>query len=326
VRWWDVRFGPEWRRLQHRIPRAYSGACDGQLAHPYVATGVATHSRLTAGVQERFFRTMKYMFSVSGCGYQGGSATKWVRGSTEFEWCLLVSARAVLSMCIQITYGTQEDALQSARTVRRMHDAVHGTIGEDVGGFRADSPYSAHNVHSLSWVMTTLVESAVMGYELIVARMSNVDKVRTPPLFHLPMPLPLCTRACEQALICLPTLWRCMCGLFINLCSVVFGVVREPRCSFSLVNAHAHAQTCARTQAAFPVLPPPPSPSPFTPLCCKDLMIRNARLPYLFGIPAGTFPRTWRAFMAYNRHMWNNEAVLAVGANGRTLSGFLLKV
>ncbi len=58
-----------------------------------------------------------------------------------------------------------------------MHNMVHGVIGERVGGFEPDTPYTAHHLQSLAWVMSTLIESGVMGYELTQGRLAEADKV-----------------------------------------------------------------------------------------------------------------------------------------------------
>ncbi len=125
------------------FPRAcVSGCvrCGHQVCHPYVAAGVEQHSDIKHSVQGRFYRTMEYMFAIS--------------------------------------YGTLDRSLRAARTVRRMHNHVNGAIGERVGCFSEQSRYNAHHIAALVWVQSTLLESAVLAYEITVGKLSMEFKVR----------------------------------------------------------------------------------------------------------------------------------------------------
>lgn len=106
-----------------------------------MAEGVLAHSSVTANPLQRFLKTFRYVLAM--------------------------------------TVGTREEAFRAANTVRRLHGAVHGNFGEAVGGFTPAMKYSAHHVDALTWVYTTLIESSVYSYELIVGPMSIEEKVRT---------------------------------------------------------------------------------------------------------------------------------------------------
>ncbi|GBG33926.1 Hypothetical Protein FCC1311_101492 [Hondaea fermentalgiana] len=109
-----------------------------QLAHPYVAQGISQHSNLKNGVQERFFRTFKYMFAMQ--------------------------------------YGTPEEAARASRVVRKLHNGVRGELEEDVGLFSKGHKYDAAHAHALLWVYLTLAESSIYIYELLVERLSEEAK------------------------------------------------------------------------------------------------------------------------------------------------------
>lgn len=109
-----------------------------QLAHPYVAAGVAAHSNLAAGVQERFYRTFKYMFAM--------------------------------------IYEDAAGARAAAAQVRRLHQKVHGTLHEAVGAFPAGHRFDANHPHALLWVHLTLLESAMFAFEMVVHRLDEAQK------------------------------------------------------------------------------------------------------------------------------------------------------
>lgn len=109
-----------------------------QMAHPFVAVGVETHSDLRNGPQRRFYDTFKYVFAM--------------------------------------TLGDDDEMVRAARGVRALHDRVHGKFAEDVGPFLKGTAYSAHQPHALLWVAATLSESATLVFELIVRRLSVGEK------------------------------------------------------------------------------------------------------------------------------------------------------
>lgn len=94
-----------------------------QLAHPMVAYAVDQHSKTRADVVGRFQRTFRNVFAM--------------------------------------VFGELDDALAAARRVYRVHTRIHGTIPEDVGGWRAGTPYHANDVDALRWVHGTLVDTTI---------------------------------------------------------------------------------------------------------------------------------------------------------------------
>jgi uncharacterized protein (DUF2236 family) len=94
-----------------------------QLAHPGVAYAIAQHSHTRADVAGRFRRTFRQVFAM--------------------------------------VFGDLEDAFAAARRVHAIHDGIHGTIPEAVGGWRAGTPYHANDADALRWVHATLVDTTL---------------------------------------------------------------------------------------------------------------------------------------------------------------------
>lgn len=109
-----------------------------QLAHPYVAEGIEQHSNLKHGIQQRFYRTFHYMFAM--------------------------------------LYGDLESSVEASRTVRKLHNAVHGRFKENIGIFQAGEKYSASHGHALLWVHLTLLDTSLFMYEVFVQRLSQYEK------------------------------------------------------------------------------------------------------------------------------------------------------
>jgi len=111
-----------------------------QLAQPFIAQGIKLHSKLESGVRGRFMRTFKYVFGMN--------------------------------------FGTQGEMFQAARTVRALHEPVHGEISEQGSNvvFTTGSKFNAHQVHAIRWVASTLVETAIFQYEMIVNHLSEAEK------------------------------------------------------------------------------------------------------------------------------------------------------
>ncbi len=89
-----------------------------QIAHPMVARGVAEHSRFRAGRVQRLLRTLRPMLAI--------------------------------------VFGTQEQALEAASGVNRIHDSVTG------------EGYAAKDADLLLWVFATLVDTAVVMHDRFV--------------------------------------------------------------------------------------------------------------------------------------------------------------
>jgi uncharacterized protein (DUF2236 family) len=111
-----------------------------QLAHPWVAAAIAEHSQSLRDPIGRFHRTFGVVFTM--------------------------------------VFGTTEDALAAARSLYRRHAAISGVLTEGVGGFPAGSAYRANDVAALRWVFATLVDSAIVAFELVNSPLSLAERER----------------------------------------------------------------------------------------------------------------------------------------------------
>jgi uncharacterized protein (DUF2236 family) len=111
-----------------------------QLAHPYVAHAVEQHSRTRTDLVGRFRRTFSNVFAM--------------------------------------VFGDLEHAVESARRVHRIHTGIRGPIREDVGPFAEGHRYHANDPAALFWVQATLIDTAVMLYELGLGPLTLAEKER----------------------------------------------------------------------------------------------------------------------------------------------------
>lgn len=110
-----------------------------QIAHPKVAQGVADHSRYREDPLGRGIRTFTAMYSL--------------------------------------LFGLRDEAVAAALRIRDIHNRVHGVVRDPLPpGMGAD--YDANDPELLFWVAATLLDSAVIGYELFVAKLSAQEKDR----------------------------------------------------------------------------------------------------------------------------------------------------
>lgn len=109
-----------------------------QLAHPYVATAVKHHSQSTQDLAGRFQRTFLHVFAI--------------------------------------VFGDIDMALSSSRRVFALHKTIGGTLEEPHGAWPAGHRYEANTEEALLWVHATLVDTAVMVYDLCVRKMSDAEK------------------------------------------------------------------------------------------------------------------------------------------------------
>ena len=108
-----------------------------QLAHPKVAEGVADHSRFRQDPMGRLSQTMNTIWSI--------------------------------------IFDEAAEAQASLQRVRQLHRRVRGTIKQgDV--LPAGTPYDAQDSDLLLWVHATLVDSALVAYELFVGPLSGQEK------------------------------------------------------------------------------------------------------------------------------------------------------
>jgi uncharacterized protein (DUF2236 family) len=110
-----------------------------QLAHPKVAAGVAHYSRFQQNPLARLQRTMSAMWSI---------------GFDE-------SAKAYAAL----------------ERVGNIHMRVHGTV-EDHEAVARGTPYDARDPQLLMWVHATLIDSAIVAYDLFVKPLSLAEKAR----------------------------------------------------------------------------------------------------------------------------------------------------
>src|SRR5262249_45359850 len=100
-----------------------------QLAHPKVAAGVAEHSHFKADPLGRLYRTMGAMWSI--------------------------------------VFDEAPKARASLEQVKNVHRRIHG-IMSSTESVSLGTPYDALDVKLLLWVHATLVDSAMLAYDLFV--------------------------------------------------------------------------------------------------------------------------------------------------------------
>jgi uncharacterized protein (DUF2236 family) len=111
-----------------------------QLAHPWIAAAIAQHSQTLADPIGRFHRTFNTMFTM--------------------------------------VFGTTEQALAAARRLHRRHVCIGGTLLEATGAFAAGSRYEANDVTALRWVHATLIDTALVAYQLVRSPLSAEERER----------------------------------------------------------------------------------------------------------------------------------------------------
>ena len=111
-----------------------------QLAHPYVAEAIDQHSDTRDDPFGRFHRTFRNVFTM--------------------------------------VYGDLDSALDSARHVYKVHSHIEGALSESLAGYPCGHRYHATEFASLLWVHSTLWESSIAIYELLVRKLSDEEKER----------------------------------------------------------------------------------------------------------------------------------------------------
>ena len=109
-----------------------------QLAHPWIAAAIAQHSQTLADPIGRFHRTFNTMFTM--------------------------------------VFGTTEQALAAARRLHRRHASITGTLSKAAGAFAGGSGYEANDVAALRWVHATLIDTALVAYELVCQPLSSEER------------------------------------------------------------------------------------------------------------------------------------------------------
>lgn len=111
-----------------------------QLAHPWVATAVAEHSKVLDDPIGRFHRTFRVMFTM--------------------------------------VFGTLDQAVAAARRLHLRHAAITGVMPNAAGPFAAGSRYWANETSALRWVHSTLIETALIAHDLVHPPLSSEDRAR----------------------------------------------------------------------------------------------------------------------------------------------------
>jgi uncharacterized protein (DUF2236 family) len=109
-----------------------------QLAHPYVAHGVANHSVALTDQRGRFQRTFAYVFAMA--------------------------------------FGDLEHAISASRRVFGTHERVRGPITEATGKFEQGHHYEANHEEALFWVHATLVDTALKVFHLWVRPLEDEER------------------------------------------------------------------------------------------------------------------------------------------------------
>jgi uncharacterized protein (DUF2236 family) len=109
-----------------------------QLAHPWVATAIAQHSKTLNDPVSRFHHTFRVIFTM--------------------------------------IFGTSEQAFSAARQLHRLHQTIKGVLPDSVGQFSQGTRYEANEASALCWVYATLVDSALLAYELLLPPLTVVER------------------------------------------------------------------------------------------------------------------------------------------------------
>jgi uncharacterized protein (DUF2236 family) len=128
------------RRVHRERALALSGprALLMQAAHPLAVSGLLAHSTAVDEPYERLARTAEVMSTIG--------------------------------------FGSREDADRMTQRVRAMHRQVRGKIRHPTGSYPAGTPYRADQPDLLMWVLFTLVDSALVVYQLYVEKLSDEEQ------------------------------------------------------------------------------------------------------------------------------------------------------
>jgi uncharacterized protein (DUF2236 family) len=110
-----------------------------QLAHPKIAAGVAQYSHFQQNPLARLQRTMSAMWSIG--------------------------------------FDESEKAYAALERVSNVHKRVRGLVQSEES-VPCGTPYDARDPRLLMWVHATLIDSAIVAYDLFVKRLSAQEKSR----------------------------------------------------------------------------------------------------------------------------------------------------
>ncbi|MBW4027672.1 MAG: DUF2236 domain-containing protein [Acidobacteria bacterium] len=109
-----------------------------QLAHPWVAAALDQHSNLRNDPLARFHNTFRVIFTM--------------------------------------VFGTLNQALSASQSLYQMHSRITGRLPAAVAAHARGSVYQANEINALRWVHATLVESALLAYEVVSPPLSPAER------------------------------------------------------------------------------------------------------------------------------------------------------
>lgn len=109
-----------------------------QLAHPWVAAALDQHSNLRHDPLARFHNTFRVVFTM--------------------------------------IFGSLDQALAASRHLYQLHTHISGTLPEPAARYAKHSHYQALDTGALTWVFSTLVESALLAHDLVLPPLSAPER------------------------------------------------------------------------------------------------------------------------------------------------------
>ncbi len=109
-----------------------------QLAHPWVATALDQHSNLRTDPLARFHNTFRVVFTM--------------------------------------VFGTRDQALAASRHLYHLHARIQGELPEAVAAYPQGLHYQANEVNALRWVYATLIDSALLAYDIVLAPLTSNER------------------------------------------------------------------------------------------------------------------------------------------------------
>jgi uncharacterized protein (DUF2236 family) len=77
-----------------------------------------------------------------------------------------------------MVFGSLDQGLAAARGLHRRHAEIEGRLPAAAGPFPTGSPYRANAMPALRWVFATLVETALLAYELVLPPLTPEQRER----------------------------------------------------------------------------------------------------------------------------------------------------
>lgn len=90
----------------------------------------------------------------------------------------LTRLHRTLTLTLTLVYGTRAEVDRALAEIERAHRPAVGRLDQAVGKHKSGAVYNPRNPRQALWVMATLVEGAVFGYEKLVAPLDAVTKDR----------------------------------------------------------------------------------------------------------------------------------------------------